>query len=307
MANHSSNLVDVDWDGFDPWRIQPVRHRVGELPALQLPALIELGKRLEANGRIRSHSHDATAGTAFNDAPQLHPNAKGVAATLVDIEHAAAWMSLLNVQSDPEYREVVDEVLDSIRPQVEAVDPGMCYRAGWIFITSPGAVTPFHMDKEHNFILQLRGHKRLYVWDHRDTAAVSEHARDRFHRTHSRELLQWREELRERARVFDLEPGMGAYMPSTSPHLVENGDGPSITMSFTYYTRATRRNALLHRTHDMMRSAGWVPPAVDRFPLFDGVTAAAAGLYAGVRRVGRHLVGAPVSSDAAPYARVGGA
>lgn len=306
MADHSSNLLDVDWDAFDPWKIQPVRHRLEGHSALQLPSLIELGKRLEARGRVRSHSHDATAGTGFNDAPQLHPNAKGVAATLADIDNAAAWMSLLNVQSDPQYRDVVDEVLDSIRPRVEAVDPAMCYRAGWIFITSPGAVTPFHMDKEHNFILQLRGSKRLYVWDHHDTSVVTEHARDRFHRTHSRELMQWREEYRARARVFDLTPGMGAYMPSTSPHMVENGDGPSITMSFTYYTHATRRRALLHRTHDMMRGLGWAPPAVGRFPWFDGLTVAAAGLYAGARRYGRRIVGAPVSSDTEPYARVGG-
>jgi hypothetical protein len=306
MAGHSSNLLEVAWDRFDPGRIPSVRKQLAPHPARHLPALIELGKRLEARGRVRSHSGDATAGTAFNDAPRLHPNAKGVEATLADIEHAAAWTSLLNVQSDPQYRAVVDEVLDSIRPQVEAVDPGMCYRAGWIFLTSPRAVTPFHMDKEHNFILQLRGSKRIYVWDHRDTTVVSEHARDRFHRTHSRELLQWREEYRERAQVFELEPGMGAYMPSTSPHMVENGDGPSITMSFSYYTRSTRRNSLLHRTHDMMRSAGWVPPAVGRSPLFDAATLAAGGFYAGAKRLGRRLAGASLDSDAAPYARVGG-
>ncbi|MGB6143142.1 MAG: cupin-like domain-containing protein [Rhodanobacter sp.] len=305
MSGPSSKWLEVAWDQFDPWRIQGVRHHLATHPALQLPALVELGKRLEARGRVRSHSGDATAGTSFNEAPRLHPNAKGVEATLSDIEHAAAWTSLLNVQSDPQYRAVVDEVLDSVRPQVEAVDPGMCYRAGWIFLTSPGAVTPFHMDKEHNFILQVHGRKRIYVWDHRDTQVVSEHARDRFHRTHSRELLQWREEYRERARVFELEPGMGAYMPSTSPHMVENGDGPSITMSFTYYTRATRRNSLLHRTHDMLRRLGWVPPAVGRFPLFDAATLAAGGLYIGSKRLARRLAGASVDSDAAPYAKVG--
>lgn len=305
MSGPSSKWLEVAWDQFDPWRIQGVRHHLAAHPALQLPALVELGKRLEARGRVRSHSGDATAGTSFNEAPRLHPNAKGVEATLSDIEHAAAWTSLLNVQSDPQYRAVVDEVLDSIRPQVEAVDPGMCYRAGWIFLTSPRAVTPFHMDKEHNFILQVQGRKRIYVWDHRDTQVVSEHARDRFHRTHSRELLQWREEYRERAQVFELEPGMGAYMPSTSPHMVENGDGPSITMSFTYYTRSTRRDALLHRTHDMLRGRGWVPPVVGRFPLFDAATLAAGGLYTGAKRLARRLAGASVDSDAAPYAKVG--
>ena len=37
-----------------------------------------------------------------------------------------------------------------------------------IFVSSPGAVTPFHMDHEHNFILQIRGNKKLYTWDPMD-------------------------------------------------------------------------------------------------------------------------------------------
>src|SRR3546814_15678645 len=83
-----------------------------------------------------------------------------------------------------------------------------------------------------------------------------------------RYLLRWREEFRERARVFDLEPGQGAYMPSTSPHMVENGSEPSITASFTYYTDATRRDALLHRSHSLMRKLKVTPPAVKHASLF---------------------------------------
>lgn len=299
---HSSIYVEADWHGFDPTRIQSVRHRLVGHPALQLPALIELGKRLEPCGGIRTHSSSATAGTAFNHAPQLHPNIQGASATLSDIEHAQAWMSLLNVQTDPQYRELIERVLGSLKPHVDAVDPGMCYRAGWIFVSSPGAITPFHMDKEHNFILQVRGRKKLYVWDPRDTVVVSEHARDRFHRGHSRDLVQWREEFRPRAQVFDLTPGMGAYMPSTSPHMVENGDEASITMSFTYYTRATRRDAQLHRTHEMMRQFGMAPPAVGRYPMLDVITYAAARMYAGAKRVGRLRGSESMSSDSLPYA-----
>src|SRR3546814_11084435 len=79
----------------------------------------------------------------------------------------------------------------------------MCHRGGWIFITSPNTVTPFHFDKEHNFILQIHGRKRIYVWDHRDTVVASEHSRDLFHLSNERYLLRWREEFRERARGFE--------------------------------------------------------------------------------------------------------
>ncbi len=292
----------LDWSRFDPWRIQPVRHALCAHPLLQPEALIELGKRLDAVGRVRTHSNQASAGTPFNDAPRLHPNGAGAASTLEHIRDAKAWMSLLNVQTDDIYRGLVDEVLDEVEPRIGSIDPGMSYRGGWIFVTSPNTVTPFHIDKEHNFILQMRGKKRVYVWDHRDTVVVSELARDRFHYHHARDLIQWRDEFRARAQVFDLEPGMGAYMPSTSPHMVENGDEPSITMSFTYYTHATRRDALLHKMHDLLRRARLSPPPVGASSLHDGMTYLAGRTIVGSRRFARRLMGRPLHPDTARYA-----
>lgn len=302
MNQNVRRLVEVDWAAFDPWRIQAVTHRLMEHPLLQPDQLVELGKRLEQNGRVRTHSSDATAGTPFNTAPRLHPNRKSAAETLQQIRDAKAWMSLLNVQTDPTYRGLVDEVLDQLKPDIDRVDPGMCYRGGWIFITSPNTVTPFHFDKEHNFIMQVRGSKRLYVWDHRDTVAASEESRDRFHARHERDLLTWREELRERATVFDLEPGMGAYMPSTSPHMVENGNEPSITISFTYYTDATRRDSLLHKAHDRLRGVGIALPPVGKNPALDGLVHAGYAAVAGAGIAARRIFGRETYPDSAPYA-----
>src|SRR3546814_5877517 len=77
----------------------------------------------------------------------------------------------------------------------------MCHRRGWIFITSLNTVTPFHFDKEHNFILQIHGRKRIYVWDHRDTVVASEHSRDLFHFGNERYMMRWREEFSEWAQI----------------------------------------------------------------------------------------------------------
>lgn len=271
--------MEVDWATFDPWRIQPVRHRLMQHPLLQPSKLVELSERLEKHGRVRTHSNTASAGTPFNEAPRLHPNRRSAMETLADIRNASAWMSLLNVQTDDVYRTLVDEVLDEVKPEVDRIDPGMCYRGGWIFVTSPKTVTPFHMDKEHNFITQIHGHKRLYVWEPDDIQAVSEEARDLFHYSHSRDLVAWSDALRARARIFDLEPGVGAYMPSTAPHLVENGDGPSITMSFTYYSDETRRCSVLHKLNQKLRLKGAHPTPVGHNRLRDALMGLIAPLW----------------------------
>ncbi len=93
--------VLFDADGFDPWTISAVRHRLCGHPLLQLGSLVELGRRLESRRLVRTHSDQAGAGTRFAEAPALHPNPRGAAETLADIAQAHAWMSLLNVQADP--------------------------------------------------------------------------------------------------------------------------------------------------------------------------------------------------------------
>jgi hypothetical protein len=302
MNDTTPRLIDVDWNTFNPWKVTPVRHRISDHRLLQIEPLIELSSRLAKFGRIRTHSNEAYAGTAFNHAPMLYPNQRPPAETLANIASAKAWMSLLNVQTDDLYRGLVDEVLDDLKPGIDRFDPGMVYRGGWIFVTSPNTVTPFHMDKEHNFILQIKGNKRLLVWDPDDIEVLSEAARDLFHANHSRDLVTWREEARSRAHVFNLEPGVGAYMPSTGPHLVENGDNTSITVSFTYYTDATRRNARLHALHQRMRGWGWSPSAVGARPLLDSLADA---MVLGTGHL-KHLVdrtrGRETLLDSVPYA-----
>jgi oxalate decarboxylase/phosphoglucose isomerase-like protein (cupin superfamily) len=297
--------IHVNPSTFDPWKIQAVTHELADHPLLQIDALVELGKRQQARKLVRTHSADATAGTSFADAPNLHPNQKSAEETLAGIAQAKAWMSLLNVQADPVYRRFIDEILDEVRPVVDKKDPGMCYRAGWIFVSSPGAVTPFHIDHEHNFILQIRGKKKLYTWDHEDRHVVSERALELFHDQHSRELIKWNDAMRSSARVFDLEPGLGGYMPSTTGHMVENGDGPSVTISFTYYTDATRQRELLYRGNAALRRLGLAPTPIGASSSRDAIKGAVLSGYTTVMSTIRKARGRGVRDNSVPYAPAG--
>jgi hypothetical protein len=267
--------IAFDPNRFDPMQIMPVRHELMEHPLLTLPSLVELAKRLEPRGLVRRHAGSALPDTDFKDAPELLPTRLAALDTIQNIEQADAWMALHNIQEDPIYRGLVDEVLDSVRPEVEKKDPGMCHRAGWIFVTSPNAVTPYHMDHEHNFILQILGKKTLHVFDPLDRQIVTERSLELFHSKHSRELVRYDEAFERTARVFELEPGMGGYMPTTAPHWVKNGDGVSITVSFTYYTRSTLRRKLLHKGNYALRKLGLNPHPVGESDFRDDVKALA--------------------------------
>ena len=301
----AASRIHIDPATFDPWKIQSLTHGLADHPLLQIGALVELGKRQQERRLVRTHAADATAGTSFADAPNLHPNPKGAAATLEGIAQARAWMSLLNVQADPIYRRLIDEILDEVKPITERRDPGMCYRAGWIFVSSPNAITPFHMDHEHNFILQIRGTKRLYVWDPFDREVISERAQELFHDVHSRELVTWDERFRSRATVYDLRPGLGGYMPSTAPHMVENGPEPSITISFTYYTDATRQRELIYRGNARLRRLGIAPTPVGASPNRDRVKHAVLSRFTTAKNLVRRALGKSIRENDQPYAPVG--
>lgn len=300
MTRSPAPVIAFDPEAFDPLAIAPVRHALADHPLLQLPKLVELCARL---GRVRYHDDQAAPGTNFTTAPQTNAVGRSALETIADIEHARAWLALHNVQEDPEYRGLVDEVLDGVRPLVEPKDPGMHARAGWIFVTSPGAVTPYHMDHEHNFILQIRGTKTLHVFPPLDREIVTDRCLELFHHDWSRELVVYDPAFESRASVFELMPGMGGYMPQTSPHWVQNGPEVSVTVSFTYHTRAVRDRELLHKANFKLRRFGMQPRPVGESRLRDALVLASFRALEQGARFGRRLRGqAAPDLRSLPYA-----
>jgi hypothetical protein len=281
--------LTMDASRFDPMRVLPVTHNLEHHPLLQLPALVDVAQRLSGICNIRYHDDRASFGTSFVDAPTSNPVGGRPEDIVRSIESAHAWLAMLNVHHDPQYRQLMDDVLGSVASIVERADSKMAYRGTDIFIASPGAVTPYHMDHNNNFILQVRGNKLLYVCEPLDRDVVTESSLELFHSTGSRDLVVYREEFLEKANTFDLQPGEGAYMPTTAPHWVKNGDNVSITISFTFYTAELRRRKLLHRGNYYLRRMGLNPSAVGQHESVDalkhGALRATFGARDGLKRV----------------------
>ena len=95
---------------------------------------------------------------------------------------------------------------------------------------------------------------------------------------------------------------MGGYMPSTSPHLVENGDNPSVTVSFTYYTDSTRRREALYKANHKLRRLGITPAPIGTSPARDAVVHAGMRGFAESKNLVKRLLGRPVISPHQQYA-----
>ena len=62
------------------------------------------------------------------------------------------------------YAELERFIEAEIEPLVARSTGAMLKREAFIFVSSPGAVTPFHIDPEHNILLQIEGRKTMNVY-----------------------------------------------------------------------------------------------------------------------------------------------
>jgi len=178
----------------------------------------------------------------------------------------------------PEYARFVQEVMDSIDLQGCSGERPVEAR-GYVFISSAPSLTPFHFDRDDNFWLQIRGHKTICVWDHRDRVAVPAREVERFVHHGVLNTVHLRPGVRERALDVHAGPGDGVYMPSTSPHMAYThapDDGsrvePSISLAVVFTSRASKRLADVHAFNTLLRRLG-LDPQTEIHPLIDRIKA----------------------------------
>lgn len=248
-------------DALYPAKAGPLRHRLPDHPLLALDALAMLGERLPAQ-QVEYNPGALPVGIAPEDVPD---NGLSIGETIRSIDSCASWAVLKNIETEPDYRRLLIDLLAEIAPVVEPRTGSMLTPQGFIFISSPGSITPFHFDPEHNILLQLRGDKRMHVWPAGDVqfAAPTEH--ERYHAGGHRNL-PWREEFAGKGQVVPLGPGEAVHMPVMAPHFVENGDAPSISLSITWRSEWSYREAEGHAANRLIRRFGFDPAMPPRWP-----------------------------------------
>lgn len=250
---------EVDFQVKFPSKAFKVRHSFCERPEFALENLVELAQRLPA------YEVEYFSGKVpVNQDPGSHPrNGLSVADTVRRIEDNGSWMVLKNVQSDPAYRDIMRQFLDEVYARVGPSISGMHREEAFIFISSPGSVTPYHLDEEHNFLLQVRGSKEISMWDPKDRVvmpeAKSEFMLQVFHSDGYHRNMTFEEEHQARATVYELQPGDGLHFPVGAPHWVKNGNGVSVSFSVTFRSEQSERQAVVYYVNRRLRRLGITP------------------------------------------------
>jgi ribosomal protein L16 Arg81 hydroxylase len=261
-----------------------IRHNVAKHPLFTLPRLIELSRRLPP-AFVEYNAGNIPISIDSRLTPQ---NGLSIEETIRRIEENRSWMVLKRVEQDKEYNDLLNQCLDDIAPYVDPMGRAhrMHSRAGAIFISSPGSVTPYHMDHETNFLLQIRGTKYLNVFDPTDRSVLSEEELENyFCSTTIHRNMVFKDEYQKKAMVFALTPGLALHVPSTAPHWVKNGAEVSISFSVAYQTPASDRVIALYDINARLRKRGLRPTPPSRSRLRDSVKLATSRTVARMRKL----------------------
>jgi hypothetical protein len=263
-----------DETGYQTSKICRLRHNYGEHPLMQLGRLQELAESLTLTDQCKFIPSGVSEATPFSHQSKSF-DGRGVADIFRDIEKPGSWIALYNVETDPTYNRFLWDVMGSV---AHLVSPQEKVRVmnGFFFISAPPAITPFHIDRENNFWLQVRGRKAIYVWDRSDRSIVSQDAVEDFVTRRWADKVKYREEFEAKAIAIDAGPGEGVYFPSTTPHMtrtntswVKPGDGVSISIGINFYSDETKRRSYVLALNRMLRKLGMSPNGPDESLLLD--------------------------------------
>jgi hypothetical protein len=241
-----------------------IRHNYHLHPLMQLPRLEALAESLLPLGQCRFIDPGITESTPFVLARKPRGR-RTIEDVFRGIEEPGAWIALYNVETDPVYRRFLWDAMESAGRLVARKQHVFEVR-GFIFISAPPSVTPFHIDRENNFWLQVHGRKTLHLWDRGDREVVSGRDVEDFILFRTLDNVRLADEHGSRRAVFDCGPGDGVYFPSTTPHStrseahwVKPGAGVAVSIGIVFYTDVTRRSAYVHAANHLLRRLGVNP------------------------------------------------
>jgi hypothetical protein len=137
------------------------------------------------------------------------------------------------------------------------------------------------MDREMNFLLQVRGTKMVKLWDPRDPEIMTPAQKDQLLAQRRVPRPTYKPSLERKAMTFELAPGLGVHHPFIAPHLVTTGKQLSISLAITFRTQRSDVWTDAHRfNHRLRNRLGIAPGAVGSLGVVDATKA-------GIIRLGR--------------------
>ncbi len=235
-------------------------HRLARHPLLSLSAIADLAEQLP-QASVEYNRGDLPIGVTGK------PEATGltIAETIRRVADANSWAVLKNIEAVPSYATLLDDLLGELHDAIKPRTGQLLTPQGFIFISSPNAVTPYHFDPEHNILCQITGSKVMTQFPAGDTRFAADERHESYHTGGPREL-HWEDAFLPHGIPFALHPGDALFVPVMAPHFVRNGPESSISLSITWRSEWSYRESEARAMNHWLRVRGLSPAAPRRWP-----------------------------------------
>ncbi len=241
-----------------------LKHKLANHELFTLPRLVKLAQSMPRD-RIEYNSGKVAVDQPPEDIPQIDLPADEV---IKRIEECDAWMVMKGVEADPEYRELLHAFLAEVSGAAgDNVEPFSDLQA-FLFVSSAGSTTPFHIDAEQNILVQIRGEKYVHIFDNRNCSLISEEAMEISPSKHRNQHYDG--SFEDRADVFSLMAGDAVHIPYMWPHWVRTGDEFTISIAMTWKTPSVLRLNKIRLMNGTLRRFGLPQRPPGARPVVDG-------------------------------------
>ncbi len=247
-----------------------LRHNLSSEPLLELSSIRELARVLETRpGELYADIDVTRVEQRWDESSR--PGVP-LASVIDELAASNAWIIIRHAELDPRYRILLERGMTEIREAGAGRLPQSLRKENAIiFVTSPKRISTYHIDRECNFILQIRGEKQIYIYDQKDREVLPEQELERFWAVDNN-AATYKPQFQDRCQMFHLRPGDGVHVPVNAPHWVQNGDDISITLSLNFQFSDMER-ANKYRANYYLRKLGIEPAPPGQYPVRDRLKA----------------------------------
>jgi hypothetical protein len=207
-------------------------HGLSAHPLFELPRLLRLAQLVKRDSNnVVYDAGEVRVEDRWNQRPPKHYTLEEA---MERIECTGAWVILKHTEQDPEYKVLMETIMSDIQQMSgRNLRKNTKNLEAQIMLTSPGRITPYHLDNECNVLLQITGEKDIYVFDQRDREVLTEVELERFW-VGDWNAGEYKMRCQDKAHAFHLAPGAAVHIPVNAPHWVKNNANISISLSINF-------------------------------------------------------------------------
>lgn len=258
ISNGSNPIFEAgsaDFKGLFNRRSFQYRHSLSGHPLFELPRLATLAETLlreDGPSSVNWRGSDAKVNMKWGQMPPAKRHQK-ISEAIADLENSGSWLLLYRVQTDPEYRALMESVIAEVATLAEQpLASQITWKDAYIFLASPSSVTPYHIDHESTFLFQIHGQRTASIWDREDRSVLPLQEVENYY-AGKVGAANYRQEIESKASVYTMTGGTGVHHPVLAPHTFKNGSTYSIALGVHFCLREWDLQGRVHQVNACLR------------------------------------------------------